>query len=449
MEKKHISIIGSCVSREMFNSALLGDVFTVDTYAFKICVWDLFGDSLGIPDSAFDKIEMPSFFSKMLRYGMNKITLEEIKNKNSEYLLIDLFNIKQDVDKLSCDGKSVYIQDMYDSFATYKKQILKVDEFSKLQCERILFQDLPEAVIVSGLEKLANWAKTNWSQSKIIINNFAIAESYYSFDNKHKPFDKKVLDEAGYDVCEKYARILHNYLPDAIFLEKLDSLVSQHALYDNPENEVSLVHFTNESYVRMSEHFIKALNIDLTQYYDKPFSPLGYECCILKNSQVKLNTELKKIRSKLLNFSEYIEKYEDLNDFIFIFSSKDGVVCNAAVRRALLVFEDFEIPKAHKFVAIIDRNKKFCEYKTSPNQPSVSYHIERGEIVSSSMGWGSTSKSEVKVFGKSYLFETKGLNLLVLNSKTFEVFDSVNIDTDNACLITWSEYIRSLRFKIM
>ena len=239
MEKKHISIIGSCVSREMFNSAPLKDVFNVDGYAFKVCVWDLFGERLGFSREDFDKIEMPSFYARMLWYGFEKVTLSEMGGYKSEYLLIDLLNVKHDVDKITYNGKSVYIQDMHNSYSAYAEKVKKTKPFSELEHERIRAVDIPEERIVSGLEKLAEWALKNYSSDKIIINNFAVAEGYYSLGNKYFPYPENAVGDADYSECEKYARILKELMPNAIFLEKITDLVSQHALYDGIDSDMN------------------------------------------------------------------------------------------------------------------------------------------------------------------------------------------------------------------
>ena len=449
MDKEHISILGSCVSREMFNSAVLGSVFKVDKYAFKVCVWDMFGESFDIPISAFDKIEMPSFYARMLAYGMNKLAVAELGNSGSRYLMIDLLNLRHDVDKLSYGDKSVYIQDMHNSYSFYEKQISAVEEFKSIKRERIRYSDIPDEMIISGLRKMSDWAKQIWPEERIILNNFAVAEGFYSPNNEYCVFDQTSFDDRMYDECERYVEILHEMLPEAIVLDRVEGLVAQHALYDKLENPVSAVHFSNESYVRLGENLLNALNLDSRKYYDKPLSPLGYECCSLKNSYLKTASELNKVRKKTISMADYLNKYSDFDKYIFVITSKDSVVFNVPVQRALASLADMEIPKANKVVAVVDKKRKYFDYKTSPNQPQIHYCPCDGEqckISSYATGWGSTSGAEIVVGTRTFTFEEKGLNMLIIDSDTFELFDIVNVDTDNAYLVTVSKKIQEIKF---
>ena len=450
MEKKHISIIGSCVSREMFNSAPLKDVFCVDGYAFKVCIWDLFGEGLGFPREAFDRIEMPSFYARMLRYGFEKNTLSEIAEYKSEYLLIDLLNIKHDVDRITYKGKSAYIQDMHNSYSAYADRIKRVEAFSGLEHERISALDIPAERIVLGLQKLSEWAKSNYAENKIIINNFAVATGYYSLGNKYLRYDEEDSYDADYSECEKYARVLKEMLPGAVFLEKVSDLTSQHALYDGTDSDIpSRVHFTNDSYVRLGENMLQSLNINYKEYFPYPASPLGHECCILKNAHVKLNAEYKSLRERSLGLGDYMEKFDNLDDFIFLITSKDGVVFNAPFQRAILPIVEVTVPKAHKFAAIISTGRGICNYRTSPNQIELFERIDGVDISVHSMGWGSTSTSVARVNAgeeREYPFESAGVNMAVLNARTFELVDLVSCNTDTADLIVVSDLVK--KFKI-
>ena len=452
MEKKHISIIGSCVSREMFNSSLLKEMFCVDGYAFKVCVWDLFGESLEFKKDDFEKIEMPSFYSRMLWYGFNKVTLSEIEKFDSEYLLVDFLNIKHLVDKITYNDKSVFIQDMHNSFATYKDKVKGVSPFNNLTHERLSINDISTQTVLNGIERFAEWAKKHFDESKIIINNFATAKGYYTLSNQWSEYTEAQINDAGYEECEKYARMFKNMIPGAIFLDKVPNLVSQHALYDGVSSDIpSMVHFTNESYVRLGENLINKLNIKAEDYFSLPISPLGYECCMLKNAHIKLNAEYKELRSNSLSLSAYLNKFSKPEDFIFVFTSKDGVVFHTAFQRAMLPLACVSVPKANKFSAIISKSHGIANYKTSPNQIVISEKIEAVNLSVFSMGWGSTSSSRVEVFGeekREYTFEKAGVNILVLNSKNFEVVDRAHCNTDTADLIVVSEYVLKSKITI-
>lgn len=434
----------------MFNSSLLSEIFTVDGYAFKVCVWDLFGESLGFSREDFDRIEMPSFYARMLWYGFEKVALSEIAAHKSEYLLIDLLNLKHDVDKITYNGKTAYVQDMHNSYASYERQIKSVPAFSSLERERISAADIPEEKIVSGLRALAEWAGNNYDESKIIINNFAVAEGYYSLGNKYLPYPDSFAADADYSECEKYARILKEMLPGAVFLEKMQGLVSQHALYDGTDSDIpSLVHFTNESYVRLGEELIRSLNINYKECFPYPMSALGYECCHLKNAHIKLNSDYKSLRQRSLSLGDYMDKFERAEDFIFLISSKDGVIFNAAFQRAISSLVSVTVPKAHKFAAIISPSRGILRFRTTPNQIELYENIDGTELSVHSMGWGSTSTSTVLIKGETereYSFDEAGVNMVVLNSRTLETVDTVHCNTNTADLIVVSELVK--KFKI-
>ncbi len=453
MDKKNVSILGSCVSREMFNTSILSKVFKVDCYAFKNCVWDLFGESFDIPPEAFDKIEIPAFAARMLTYCLNKTTIAELEKFKSEYLLIDLLNIRHNVTKLTYNGKTVYIQDNDNNYPTYKDKISQVKEFSEIKSEQLTISDIPEQQVIDGLTKFAEWAKQNYDEKKIIINNFAISESYFSLDNQYKNYDKDYINSLGYDLCETWTKKLYELLPNSIFLDKVKNLVSQYTIYDGLHILTpSIVHFSNESYIRMAENFLNALSIDNKDYVSHPLTPLEYECCLLKNQYVKLYDEQKTLKQKSLSLEKYIKKFENLSDFIFIFTSKDGVSFNTGVQRALSPIINATIPKANKFIAVINKAENFAKYNTSPNEPVMEHSVNNKTIRVESTGWGSTSKSKIIIKDGDKIdnieFDTKGLNFLVLNSRSLEFIDKGNCDTDSAELVVYSEYIINSKIKI-
>lgn len=95
--KTIISIWGCCVSRQFFN--IDPHAFCVNGYIFQ-CPYHLFYDSLPasekkIPLSVFDEIAPKSRTWKRVAYiGLNKIPLEYLKTHLSDYLLIDMADIR-------------------------------------------------------------------------------------------------------------------------------------------------------------------------------------------------------------------------------------------------------------------------------------------------------------------------------------------------------------------
>ena len=62
MKKKHISIIGSCISRHMFNTSILEETFIVDKYAYQVCAYDFFKQPFNI-----DKFRCDTHLDKDLK----------------------------------------------------------------------------------------------------------------------------------------------------------------------------------------------------------------------------------------------------------------------------------------------------------------------------------------------------------------------------------------------
>ena len=172
MEKKHISIIGSCVSRNLFNTTLLKNVFEIDQYICQICEFALFDSGLNIKKEDIYKANIPEFTSRCFNYELNKTAIDELKQKKSEYILIDLHNISSSIYEASIDDfkNSVYTQSSGHDLFNYLPYLNNVNNLKRLKLKEIKFVEFDKTIIENGLIRLSEFLKENYEESKIIIH---------------------------------------------------------------------------------------------------------------------------------------------------------------------------------------------------------------------------------------------------------------------------------------
>lgn len=236
MEKKHISVIGSCVSRQLFNNILLDSIFTVDKYSYQICVWDLFGDKIKIDKEELLKYYSEEFTARMITYDFNKITLDEIASANSEYLIIDLYNIIAPICEFKLKDKTVYTQFTYDRYSSLINNIDNFNNLKDLKYQKYPFQKLDKSIVYKGLRKLAGWIKKHFDLNKVIIEIPSFADKYFDLENQLFDYSEQKLinNNNQISIIKEFSLYLADLLPEAnLFDLSGDNSIAQFNIYDN------------------------------------------------------------------------------------------------------------------------------------------------------------------------------------------------------------------------
>ena len=82
---KKFAIIGSCVSRDIFNDVRMQGLCEVDFYSFQNNVWDMVNEPLNVPAKIINSLPFENFIRRMVDYDLNKTA---IKNFNPNNIII-------------------------------------------------------------------------------------------------------------------------------------------------------------------------------------------------------------------------------------------------------------------------------------------------------------------------------------------------------------------------
>ncbi len=138
------------------------------------------------------------------------------------------------------------------------------------------------------------------------------------------------------------------------------------------------------------------------------------------------------------NFEEYLDDLSHSDDYVVIISAKDDFLAGLSQKQkealhALGLNTDFNSDLfRHSYIAVIDSRKVVYEecahdslefsYSTSNGFYDKHFHIE-------SAGFDVGDNSSIKLSGKEYSLNQRGLNIVVFSKLTDRVIDRVNFDT--------------------
>lgn len=163
---KKVAIIGSCVSRDIFNDVRMQGLCEVDFYSFQNNVWDMVNEPLNVPATIINSLPFENFIRRMVDYDLNKTAIKILEEKKDDYLVIDLYAMRQSVVKVFNEEKEAYAY-------TYKSQdLFRMLNNAKMDfdIELINRDDIEQEVIERGFEKFAKWAIKNFNPNNIIIH---------------------------------------------------------------------------------------------------------------------------------------------------------------------------------------------------------------------------------------------------------------------------------------
>lgn len=446
MHKKHISIVGSCVSRNLFNTALMKEVFEVDCYAFQRAVWDCFNSSFNLSDDIFDTLPVENFTARMLKYSINKTMIKDLEAANSEYLLIDLHNFFAKTYKLSYKDKYCYFQNTT-NFDRKAIESFSFAPFNEMKIEEI--KTLNEQEVIVGLEKFACWVKNHYDENKVIIYISKAAKKVFHNNIYRSYYINKIQDDIKNDFeVEKFSLILKQFIPQAILLPDIGNKTAIFGLDDDisvltsPPSE----HYSLGDQIEQSKLLLNLLGIQ-----SNVTNPYYSELINVQNALVDATFELNQANKELLTLNNYFNKIENLNDVIIVISAIDeSSKMLKYYRQKRLLNIDMKIAWRNSYVAIIDKSRNFVYEKASPEKISYTHNIEGlGSIFVESAGYDAGNSSIISINGCDNIsLQKRGLNIVLLNSKTLELIDVAYCDTyEDKNLKVFSNYLMNIKIK--
>lgn len=88
IKKKTVSIIGTCVSKDIFNELRLSKIFNVEVYAFKTCPFAMFDEPLNYPKEYIFNSSIAESQAVNIDYNINKTAIKALENKKVNIFLL-------------------------------------------------------------------------------------------------------------------------------------------------------------------------------------------------------------------------------------------------------------------------------------------------------------------------------------------------------------------------
>lgn len=466
MEKKHISIIGTCVSRNLFNSTLLKNIFEIDQYICQVCEFALFDSGLNIKKEDIYKANIPEFTARCFNYELNKTAIDELKKKRSEYILIDLHNISYSIYEASIDNfkNFVYTQSTGHDLFNYLPYLNRVNNLKELKVKEIKFVDFDEKIIKNGLIKLSEFLKENYEEDKIIIHIPKRVKLYSDINGNIFSFDKANIEkDTLYDsIVFKYSNFLISLLPNCKVFYNTNNTVAK-LIEGNINNNINMPqsdHFSDYDNFCAAKNLIKCIGINSNLNNDSIIEPINVELTNLSNNVLKNLIIINRYSEFIVNLNTYFDKISNYNDFIFIFSVKDEASLYIKYfRNKTNLGISANIGYRQSYIAVVDKSRNFIYEESSNNKLSYNYRVKCEmkdssfndvSILIKSAGFNCGNISEININGGDNLsLNKRGLNIIILNAKTLDIVDRVNCDTHNdRQLLIESDYLKNIKIKI-
>lgn len=425
---KTISILGACVSRELFNDIRLVDEFKINTYAFQTNLWDMLSPSLEMGEDIINKIPIENFTRRNIGYDINKNIIQELIDKKSDYIIIDLYNLCNVCLKISDGNKAVYMKTLKTEaiFSSLKAMNLNYS------LELLNFNEIDENVIKNGLIKLAGWLKHQYVESQIILHYPIFCERYYDINGELKEYleprrtDLKNMLQKIYECTDILAKELPNCKK---FKPHLNHIATGRLrVADNINHSAVPVHYTNEDANSIVSQFIDLLDLKLDNNLSE-FDLLAKDCLKMSNLASKLNDKINMTNSAIItNLNYFVANRINYNDCIVLVVSK-----NQAAEKLHKFFNknkmglNINLVKSQSYVGIVDKSSDFVFENASYDKVSYQYNCNGVKIKLESDY--KTNTNSILINNKEFSQNRRGLNFVVFNKKLNKIEYSFVCDT--------------------
>lgn len=274
LNKKTVSVLGCCMSRNIFNAPQVKNIFDVKRFAFQVVPWSLFDEALHIPYAKFEKIVNSPFEQRILDYNLNKSVISHFENEKTDYIAIDLIACSFVLYEIFFDGKSTIVRMGHGDKSLDK---MKSDDYFAahgFSYRKLSYKSVAEEKVRKGMEYFINWLDRTYSRERIIICKPMFPDRYLNKDLQLCCYDEKKKKQ--YEEDERFVSELTKDI-----LEKLKGCL----VYEYPEDMIAEeyafkeslpFHQTNMDYIRQGDNLLKLLEIDYKDYYCEALEPTSY-----------------------------------------------------------------------------------------------------------------------------------------------------------------------------
>ena len=424
---KKIAIIGSCVTRDLFNDIRLKKTCEVEFYAFQNNIWDLFNESLEISPFLINTIPLENFTRRMVDYDLNKTAITALESKQTDYLIIDMFVIWRECLKIISGKKTIYFKNNRAALIEKYLNNMKLD----LKTQMINYQDVDESLIYNGLTKLAEWINNHYTPDKVILHYPIFCKRYWNLENRLVKYSDKdrANAEKRYGIVKNYTDFLASLIPGCKKLEPESFNPNACSVYLGTD-DISLlpnpVHCSPKDLIVTCTNLLTLLDENLPSNL---INSMNDEMIVIHNKNVKLLKSIERLsKSTLTSLNNYVNNILDLENQIVLISTKNQAseYIHKFFAKSQLGLE-MPIKRFESYVAIIDKRRKTYLEEVSANPVALDYEVHNHKIhLESNFKENNTI---ISVDNKNYTTNRRGLNFVILNNETLEVVDSFFCDT--------------------
>lgn len=418
---KKIAIIGSCVTRDLFNDVRLKKICEVEFYAFQNNIWDLFNNSLNIPYSLINSIPLENFTRRMVNYDLNKTVISELESKQTDYLIIDMFVIWRECLKIEYEDKIIYFKNNRASVIEKYLNDMKLG----LKTQMLKYQEIDENLILSGLTKLSEWINKHYSPEKVILHYPIFCKRYWNLEDKLIKFSDRDRTNAvnRYAIIKKYTDFLASLIPGCKKLIPESFNPDACAMYLGTDDINVLpnpVHCSTKDLIITSTNLLSLLNENTS---NSLINSMNEEMIAIHNKNVKLLKTLERLyKNSLTSINNYINNIIDLDKQIILISTKNQAseYLHKFYAKTKLGLK-MDIKRSQSYVAIVDKKRNVYLEKVSDDLVTIDYKLNHHNIFL--LSDYKENKTTISINNTNYSENRRGLNFVILNNETLEVED--------------------------
>lgn len=449
--KYNIDIIGTCCSRELFNTSKLSEMFSVQNYVFQTLIWACFHPSLGVDSQIINNSHNANFTKRMMNFDLNKEGLNSILKNRSEFIMVDLVSLTFPFCKCTYRDTTTFARN-FEQPNCFKELKKVCPEFAYIECD---YREANSNIIKKGLIDLADWIKKNYKQENVVVNIPMYARQWLNKEYQKKAYShelQEAFNNKNAYLQEFYTFFIAQF--DTSLIKILKSTSEKTSRNYNLTEDYSGLHYLKEDNEKQANILIDILNMEYEKFKTRDLSGLSYWAEKDSTTWRSLNRKLWEqstkslpmiVHYRLINQNEINSYFKELanidDDIIVCFAVKDS---------------------ASKY---IDKVESFCELnlaqKIKYRQPYACINVPKEKLIIESSANDATScrisydfsidlsiaicsqaysaipqeKANPTFFeiiqnGKCYKYiaTLRGLNILVYSRKHLGVIDFFGVD---------------------
>lgn len=206
-----IDVIGTCYSRELFNTT---DRYIVNTYLMQQSIFTMFSQPLKVDLCNVRSHDNYNFKNRMLYYEFNKLGIEKLIENHSEYIIIDLFDNVRDIYQFA-NPENVKIVSTRDTEITLKYLQTK-EKYNDISMQLISVIDYSDNELYEYLKRFTDKLLEIYEEENIILNIAQMQNVYYE-NNVKKYIDNNFVYDRRFFIT-KLEKIFVSLLPNCKIL---------------------------------------------------------------------------------------------------------------------------------------------------------------------------------------------------------------------------------------